>query len=89
MTEFYKGKKKEQLFKRLYRFWGRHLKIEDFCMDLGPCLKVHNLIVIQLNNTNLGQMTNLDVIFYMVVSIYRLHKICNAIQSPAQPQSGL
>ena len=29
------------------------------CMDLEPCFKVHNLVVIQLNNTKLGQMTNL------------------------------
>ena len=44
-------------------------------MDLEPCFKVHNLVDIQLNNTKLGQMTNLanlDVIFYMVVLIYKL-----------------
>ena len=36
----------------------------DFCMDLEPCFKVHYLVVyIQLNNTKLGQMTNLNVIF--------------------------
>ena len=40
--------------------WGGcHLKIRDVCMDLEPCFKVHNLVVIQLNNTKLGQMTNL------------------------------
>ena len=38
-------------------------------MDLEPCFKVHNLVVIQINNTKLGQMTTLNVIFYMVVSI--------------------
>ena len=57
-------------------------------MDLEPCLKVHNLLVIQLSNTKLGQMTNLKVVFYMEVSIYKLDKICNSTQSPAQPQSG-
>ena len=36
-------------------------------MDLEPYFKVHNLVVIQLNNTKLGQMTNLNVIFYVVV----------------------
>ena len=54
-------------------------------MDLEWCFKVHNLVVIQLNNTKLGQMTKLEVIFYMVVSIYRLDKIWNTTQSPAQP----
>ena len=38
-------------------------------MDLEQCFKVHNLVVIQLNNTKLDQMTNLKVIFHMVVSI--------------------
>ena len=61
-------------------------------MDLEPCFKVDNLVVIQLNNTKLGRMTNLanlNMIFYMVVLIYRLDQICNSPQSPAQPQSGL
>ena len=40
---------------------------------------INNLVVIQLN-IKLYQMTNLDVIFYMVVSIYRLDKICNSTQ---------
>ena len=29
---------------------GPHLKIRDVCMDLEPCFKVHNLVVIQLKN---------------------------------------
>ena len=57
-------------------------------MDLEPGYKVHNLVVIQINNTKLGQMTNLEVVFHMVVSIYKLDKICYPAQSPAQPQSG-
>ena len=89
MTGFYKGHKNEQLFKKLYGLGERRLKIRDFCMDLGSCLKVYNLIVIQLSNTKHAQMANLDVIVYMVVSIYRLDKICNSTQSLAQPQSGL
>ena len=36
----------------------------SICMDLEPCSRVHNLVVIQLNNTKLGQMTNLNVVFY-------------------------
>ena len=57
-------------------------------MDLEPCFKVHNLVVIQLNNAKLGQMTNRNMIFYLVVSIYKLDQIWNSPQSPAQFQSG-
>ena len=33
------------------------LRIRDVCMDLEPCSKVHNLVVIQLNRSKLVQMT--------------------------------
>ena len=56
-------------------------------MDLQPCFKVRNLVV-QLNSTRLGHMTNLKVIFHMVVSIYKLDTICNSTHSFAQPRSG-
>ena len=56
-------------------------------MDLEPCFKVRNLVV-QLNSTRLGHMTNLKVIFHMVVSIYKLDTICNSTHSFAQPRSG-
>ena len=69
------GNKNEQLFKHLYGLGGRHLKLRDICMDLKPCFKVHNLVVIQLKNTKLDQMTNFNVVFYMVVSIYKLDQI--------------
>ena len=58
-------------------------------MDLEKCFKVHNLFVIHLNNSKLGEMTNLKMVFCMVVSIYKLDKFCNLTQSPAQPQNGL
>ena len=58
-------------------------------MDFEPCFKVLNLVVLQLNSAKLGQISNLNIIFYMVVSIYKLDKITNWIQSPAQPQRGL
>ena len=61
----------EKHFESSYGLGGRHLKIRDICMDLEPCFKVHNLVVIQLKNTKLGQMTNLNMIFYIVVSIYK------------------
>ena len=56
-------------------------------MDLEPCFKVPNLVVIQLNNTKLRQMTDHKVIFYIVVLICQLHTICNSTQSSAQPRS--
>ena len=34
----------------------------DVCVDLEPCSKVHNLLAIKLNNTKIGQMTNLKVV---------------------------
>ena len=57
-------------------FGGRRLKIKDQFQE--PLLVVH------LNNTKLGQMTNLKVIFRMIVSIFKLDT-----QSPVQPQSDL
>ena len=50
--------------------------------------KVHNLAVIQLKDTKLGQMTNLKVVFHMVVLFYKFDNIGNSTQFPAQPQSG-
>ena len=57
-------------------------------MYLEPCFKVHDLVVIQLKNTKLGQMTNLNMIFYMVVSIYKLDQIYNSPQSGAKRPKG-
>ena len=47
----------------------------DVCMDFEPHFKVHNLVSVYPKNIKLGQMTNLNMIFYMVVSVYRLVKI--------------
>ena len=45
--------KNEINFESSYGFGGRHLKIiRDVCMDLEPCFKVHNLVVIQLKTLN-------------------------------------
>ena len=41
-------------------------------MDFEPCFKVHNLVSVYPKGMKLGQMTNLNVIFHVVVSIYRL-----------------
>ena len=51
-------------------------------MDLETCLKGQNSIVIQLNNNKLGQMTNLNVIFYMLVSIGDFHHGVILLQLP-------
>ena len=68
-------------FKSLYGFGGRRLKIRDVCMDFEPCFKVHNLVPVHPKNITLGQMINLDMIFHVVVSVYRLVKIWNSPNS--------
>ena len=62
-------------FNSLYGFGGRCLKIRDVCMDFEPCIKVHNLVAVHPKSIILGQMINLDMIFHVVVSVYRLVKI--------------
>ena len=71
-------------FKSLYSFGGRFLKIRDVCMDFEPYFKVHNLVSVYLKSIILGQMTNLNMIFHVVVSVYRLVKIWNSPQFPAE-----
>ena len=61
--------------KSLYDFWGRCLKIRDVCMDFEPYFKVHNLVSVHPKSIILGQMTNLNMIFHVVVSVYRLVKL--------------
>ena len=62
-------------FKSLYGFGPRYLNIRDVCMDFEPCFKVHNLVSVHPKSIILGQMTSLNVIFHVVVSVYRLVKI--------------
>ena len=63
---------------RLYGFGGRLLKIRDICMDFEPYFMVHNLVSVHPKSIILGQMTNLNMIFYVVMSVYRLVKIWNS-----------
>ena len=58
-------------FKSLYDFGGRCFKIKDVCMDFDPYFKVHNLVSFHPKSVILGQMTNLNKVFHMVVSVYR------------------
>ena len=54
-------------------FGGRCLNIREVCMmDFEPCFKVHNLVSDHPKGMKFGQMTNLNVIFHVVVSVYRL-----------------
>ena len=62
-------------FKSLYGFGGLYLKIRDVCMDFEPCFKVHNLVSVRPKSVILDQRINLDMIFHVVVSVYRLVKI--------------
>ena len=75
-------------FKSLYGLGGRCLKIRDVCMDFEPCFKVHNLVSVHPKYIILGQMTNLNTIFHMVVSVYRLVKIWNSPQFPVEFRNG-
>ena len=76
MTRFYSCHKiKKKIFKSLYGFGGRFLKIIDVCMDCEPYFKVHNLVSVHPKSIILGQITNLNMIFYVVMSVYRLVKI--------------
>ena len=62
-------------FKSLYCFGGRFRKIRDVCMDFEPYFKVHNLVSVHPKSIILGQMTNLNMIIHVVVSVYRFVKI--------------
>ena len=72
-------------FKSLYGIGRRCLKIRDVCMDFGPYFKGHNLVS---KCIILGQMINLNMIFYVVVSVYRLVKIWNSPQFPVEFRNG-
>ena len=61
-------------FTSFYGFGGRCLKIRDICMDFEPYFKVHNLVSVHPKRMILGQMTNLNMIFHVIVSVYRLVK---------------
>ena len=50
--------------------------------DAFSKLEGHNLVSVYPKSIILGQMTNLNVIFLVVVSVYRLVKIWNSPQFP-------
>ena len=65
-------------FNSLHDLGGRCLKIKDVCMDFEPYFKVHNLVSVHPKSIILDQITNLNMIFHVVVSVYRLVKIWNS-----------
>ena len=58
-------------------------------MDFEPCFKVYNLGSIRPKSMKLGQMINLNVIFHMVGSVYRLVTVRNSPQFPVEFRNGL
>ena len=70
--EYHKNHKN---FMNLYDFGGRCLKIRDVCMDFEAYFKGHNLVSVNRKSIILGQITNLNMIFHVVVSVYRTVKI--------------
>ena len=88
MTRFYTCHKTDKKFKSLFEFGERILKIIDVCMDFEPYFKVHNLVSVHPKSIILGQMTNLNMIFYVVVLVYRLVKIWNSPQFPDEFRNG-
>ena len=63
---------------------GDTVLILDICMDFEPYFKVHNLVSVHPKSIILGQMINLDMIFHVLVSVYRLDKIWNSPQFPVE-----
>ena len=57
-------------------------------MDSEPYFKVHNSVSVHPKSIILGQMTNLNMIFHVVVSVYRFAKIWNSPQFPVQLRNG-
>ena len=58
-------------------------------MDFEPNFKVHNMVSVHPKSIKRGQMTNLNMIFHVVVSVYWLVKIWNSPQFPAEFRNGL
>ena len=57
-------------------------------MDVKPYFKGHNLVSVHSKSIILGQMTNLNMVFHVVVLVYRFVKIWNSPQCPAEFRNG-
>ena len=71
------------------KFKSLCLNIREGRMDFEPCFKVHNLVSVYPKGIKLGQMTNLNVIFHVVGSVYQLVTIWNSPQFPVEFRNGL
>ena len=58
-------------------------------VDFEPWFEVYNLVSVHTKSMKLGKMTNLNAIFHLVVSVYRLVKIRNSPQFPLKFRNGL
>ena len=52
-------------------------KLETFFKDFELYIKVHTSVSVHHKSITLGQMANLNVVFQVAVSVYRLVKIQN------------
>ena len=57
-------------------------------MDFGGYFKVHSLVSDHPKSIILGQMTNLNMIFHVVVLVHRFVKISSSSQFPAEFWNG-
>ena len=57
-------------------------------MDFEPYFKVHNLVSAHPKSIIPGERSNLNMLFHVLVSVYRLVKIRNSRQFPAEFQNG-
>ena len=63
--------------------------LETFVWILNYVSKSITWFLFELKSMKLGQMTNLNVIFHMVGSVYRLVTIRNSPQFPVEFRNGL
>ena len=62
-------------------------KLETFVRILNRISR-YNLVSVHPKNIILGQMTNLNMVFHVVVSVYRLVKIWNSPQFSDEFRNG-
>ena len=55
--------------------WFLGHAVRDVCMAFDPCFKVCNLVPVHSKSIKLDQMTTLDMIFHVGVSVYQLVKL--------------
>ena len=65
-----------------------YLKIRDVCMDFEPYFKVHNVVSVHPKSIILSQMTNHNMIFHVVVSVYQFDKILDSPQFLTEFRNG-